>query len=78
MGTAQSMLRRVQKLEAARAAPQSPIVRQYGSLEAFGEGVEGLDPVDWPLVLGSLRRWEKDGTWRTWQRMSNAAWEHGV
>jgi hypothetical protein len=79
MAGVRALLTRVAKLEAARATPKSPFEVWYGSLEAFGEtsAAGGLDKTDWPLVMACLRRWERDGTWGMWRRMSNAAWEHG-
>ncbi len=60
------MLARVQRLEQARS-PVSPIIRWYGSLEAWEadtmEQVEAgvLDRTDMATVLNSVRRWHRDG-----------------
>ena len=62
------MLARVRRLEAARA-PASPIVREYGSFEAFqawadaGIAAGQLDPIDFPLVVICLARWEREKLW---------------
>ncbi len=75
MASVISMLARVRRLEAARAAPVSPLVQAYGSFEAFetqtrAEIDDGkLDRIDMlgadgnSGVLAALRRWETDGTW---------------
>jgi hypothetical protein len=79
MSGVRSLLTGGAKLE-ARVTPKSPSVRMRGSLEVFGEGAaaDRLDKTDWPIVMACLRRWQKDGTWGTWHRKSNAAWQHGA
>lgn len=80
MANVRALLTRVAKLEAARAAPRSPIEVAYGSMDAFAEASEhlGLDPVDWPIVLQCLRRWHDEGVWEGWQRSGNRVWENGA
>jgi hypothetical protein len=62
------MLARVQRLEQARAV-RSPFALAFGSFEAFAAECEAdmaagrLDSTDFPVVLASLARWERDGTW---------------
>jgi hypothetical protein len=62
------MLARVRRLEAVRA-PVSPIVRQWGSFEAFQAWAEAeiaagvLDPTDFPIVVLCLARWEREKLW---------------
>ncbi len=81
MGSVQSMLSRVRRLEAARAAPVSPFARVYGSMDEFeaeaNAGIEAgqLDSVDMPIVVACLRRWDREGVWGAWQR--NRVWELG-
>jgi hypothetical protein len=71
------MLSRVAKLEAQRAAPQSPIELAYGSMDAFAEKAEAdiaagkLDSRDFPIILNCLRKWHRDGLWAGWTRQSN-------
>jgi hypothetical protein len=69
MPSVQALLRRVHRLETAR------IVQLYGSVDGFAEGAEGLDRVDFPLVIAALRRWEADGVWNHWHRQRNGMWE---
>jgi len=70
------MLQRVKKLEAARAAPQSPIEVSYGSFDAFeGETLALIDEgklgrADMEAVLTALRKWHADNVWGGWQRNS--------
>lgn len=75
MASVQALLKRVRRLEAARTATPSPIVQLYGSVDGFADGAEGLDRVDFPLVLAALRRWEADGVWNHWHRQRNGMWE---
>lgn len=81
MGSVQSMLSRVRRLEAARAAPVSPFARIYGSMDAFeakanaGINAGQLDPSDMPVVIQCLRRWDREGIWGAWQRQR--VWELG-
>lgn len=52
-------------MEAVRA-PASPIVRAYGSFEAFrtwadaGIAAGVLDPIDFPIVVICLAKWERE------------------
>jgi hypothetical protein len=64
-----SMLGRVAKLEQGRTAALSPIALAFGSFDAFATWAEEriaageLDPLDFPIIVTCLRRWEVDGTW---------------
>lgn len=84
MASVRSLLARVQRLEAARAAPRSPIEVAYGSMDAFAEQVQAgidagtLDRVDMPVVITALRKWHTDGVWGAWQRSTNRVWEQGA
>lgn len=84
MANVRGMLARVQRLEAARQGPRSPIDQLYGSFEAFADEVQAgidagkLDRTDMPVVLRCLRRWETDGVWGAWSRNSNRVWEQGA
>jgi hypothetical protein len=78
MPSVQALLRRVQRLEAARTATLSPVVPLYGSIDAFAEGTDGLDRHDFPVVLDCLRRWERDGVWDVWERNRYRVWEMGA
>jgi hypothetical protein len=76
------MLRRVQALEAARAAPRSPFAQAYGSFDRFADecaaGIAaGRLDGEFALVLTALGRWETDGTWGLWSRQPNRVWDHG-
>lgn len=73
MASAQALLKRVARLEAMRTAPRCPF-----DVAAFAGDAAGLDPVDFPLVVEALRRWERDGVWGIWRRGRNGSWEHGV
>ena len=76
------MLARVAKLEAARAAPRSPIETAFGSYAAFAEqtnaliAVGTLDARDMPVVLECLRRWHADQVWSGRMRQNSGYWEH--
>lgn len=67
MASAQALLKRVQRLEAARTPKPSPIEAIYGSVDAFAAEVQAkvdegkLCPVDMPVVIECLRRWHRDG-----------------
>ncbi|MFN3663955.1 hypothetical protein [Yoonia sp.] len=78
MPSVRTLLARVQRLEAARTATPSPIVQLYGSVDGFAEGSEGLDRVDFPLVLAALRRWEADRVYDHMHRQRNGIWESSV
>lgn len=69
MSSARSLLARVARLEALRAAPKSPF-----DVEAFATDCAGLDPIDFPLVVEALRRWERDGVWAQWHRYRSGVW----
>jgi hypothetical protein len=74
------MLARVQKLEAARITPRSPIEVAYGSMDAFAEqanrdvGAGKLDK-EFLLVVECLRRWHADQVWAAWQHHRNGMWD---
>jgi hypothetical protein len=63
------MLTRVRRLELGRTAA-SPLVRAYGSLEAWeadchsGMDEGRLDPRDMLVVVMAVRRWHEEGAWR--------------
>ncbi len=69
MAGVRSMLARVKRIEAARAPAVSPIALAFGSFDGFtawaGEQMAArtLCPVDFPVVILCLDRWERDGTW---------------
>lgn len=67
------MLARVARLEAARAPVVSHIVRAFGSFEAFNDECEdgiaaGRLDGEFRVIASCLARWERDGTWGTWER----------
>jgi hypothetical protein len=78
-----SMLQRVRKLEAARAAPRSPIEVCWGSFGAFEDQTlalidEGkLDRDDMRAVLTALRRWHADRVWAGWRYKGDGSPEYG-
>lgn len=63
------MAARVRRLE-REAAPASPIVRAYGSFDAFAAKVQAdieagrLDSRDMAVVVNALRGWEDNEVWR--------------
>lgn len=77
-----SMLRRVQKLEAARAAPRSPIELAWGSFGAFEDQTQALidagalDAGDMGAVLIALRRWHVDRVWGGWRYKGDGSPEY--
>lgn len=77
------MLARVRRIEAARAPVLSPIALAFGSFDTFAGWADEqmaagvLDPLDFPIVLHCLRRWEGDGTWGRPQGYA-AAWKPGA
>ena len=77
MSNVRALLTRVAKLEAARAAPRSPIEVAYGSFGAFEDTVNAdigagkLDGTDMPMVLAALARWHRDRVWHGWTRFAN-------
>lgn len=77
-----AMLARVQRLEQARYPARSPFAAAFGSFEAFATECEAgmdagkLDRVDFSVVLSSLARWERDGTWGAWQL--DRTWQMGA
>lgn len=83
MANVRGMLARVQRLEAARSTA-SPIVRLYGSFDAFADGVQAdidvgkLDRTDMPVVLDCLRRWEREGVWSQWQNTGHRVLAQGL
>ena len=83
MSNVRGMLARVAKLEAARAAPRSPIEVAYGSFRAFEDQTlslieEGqLDGQDVPVVLECLGRWHRDHLWSGWRYRGDGSPEYG-
>lgn len=83
MSNVRAMLARVVKLEAARAAPRSPIELTYGSFGAFEDQTlslidEGkLDRGDTLAVLAALRRWHADRVWAGWRYKGDGSPEYG-
>lgn len=79
MASAQALLKRVQRLEAARTPKPSPIEAIYGSVDAFAAecmaGVEAgkLCPIDMPVVIECLRRWHRDGDYQV-RGTGNGVW----
>lgn len=77
-----ALLSRVQRLEQARAPVISPIVRGFGSFDAFAADCEAdiaagkLDSRDFPIIIQSLARWEREETWGLWQR--DRVWQMGT
>jgi hypothetical protein len=82
MSGVRGLLQRVARLEAARTPRPSPIVAIYGSLEVFAAETMAevktgkLCPVDMPVVLECLRRWDRDGEWQTRRRGNNGVWHY--
>ncbi len=82
MSNVRAMLERVRKLEAARAAPRSPIEVCWGSFGAFEDQTlnlidEGkLDRGDMLAVLTALRRWHVDRVWAGWRYRGDGSPEY--
>lgn len=80
MASAQALLKRVAKLEAARTPRPSPIEALYGSTEAFAlecmaEVTAGkLCGTDMPVLLDCLRRWDHEGSWGLRRTTGNGVW----
>lgn len=80
MASAQALLKRVQRLEAARTPKPSPIEALYGSTEAFAQEcmaeVEAgkLCGTDMPVLLDCLRRWDHEGSWGLRRTTGNGVW----
>ncbi|NEX44604.1 hypothetical protein [Pseudotabrizicola algicola] len=80
MASAQALLKRVAKLEAARNPRPSPIAAIYGSTEAFAAEcmaeVEAgkLCGTDMPVLLDCLRRWDSEGSWDVRRATGNGVW----
>jgi hypothetical protein len=82
-----ALAERVRRLEAARAAPKSPLDAIYGSFDAFAEKIRAavyagqLDRTDVVGadgnggILAALQRWHNEQMWGGWQR--NRVWEYG-
>lgn len=79
MASAQALLKRVQRLEAARTPKPSPIEALYGSVDAFAAEVQAkvgegkLCPVDMPVVIECLRRWHRNGDYQV-RGTGNGVW----
>lgn len=69
MAGVRAMAVRVRRLE-REAAPASPIVRAYGSFDAYAAKVQAdidagrLDSRDMAVVVSALRAWETNRVWR--------------
>lgn len=69
-------------MERERAPVRSPFAAAYGSFEAFAAECETgmdagrLDRADFSVVLSSLARWERDGTWGAWRL--DRIWQTGA
>ena len=80
MASAQALLKRVAKLEAARNPRPSPIAAIYGSTEAFAaECMAEVDAgklcsADMPVLLDCLRRWDREGSWDVRRTTGNGVW----
>ena len=80
MASAQALLKRVAKLEAARTPRPSPLEALYGSTEAFAaesmaEVAAGkLCGTDMPVPLDCLRRWDHEGSWGLRRTTGNGVW----
>ena len=80
MASTRALLSQLKQLKAARQPRPSPIVALYGSFDAFADKCMAevhdgkLCPVDMPVVIACLRRWERDGDWRA-QHRGNGVWE---
>lgn len=80
MAGVRSLLARVARIEAATTGA-SPLVRLYGSLEAFEAATEAdieagaLDRGDMTAVLVCIDRWHREGVFGMWYR--NGVWELG-
>lgn len=63
------MLARVRRIEEARTPTLSPIAQAFGSFNAFTAWADEhmaagvLDPRDFPFVVASFARYERDGAW---------------
>ena len=68
MASVRGMLARVQRLEAARNTP-SPIVRLYGSFDAFAEGVQA------DIDAGKL---DRTGVWGQWHHTGHRVMAQGL
>lgn len=81
MASPRSLLSQVKQLKAAQEPRPSPIAALYGSVDAFAAecmaGVEAskLCPVDMPVVMDCLRRWERDGEWNAGRRGNDGVWK---
>ena len=80
MASAQALLKRVAKLEAARTPRPSPIEALYGSTEAFAQecmaevAAGKLCGTDMPVLLDCLRRWDHEGSWGLRRTTGNGVW----
>lgn len=78
MARVDALLRRVQRLEQARAAPRTPFELACGSFDAFADQVCAdveagkLDPLDMlgadgdGGVLRAIRAWHEQGVYQMW------------
>lgn len=70
MASAQALLKRVARLEQARAPRPFPYPLDDPEFVAG----EGLDHHDWPVVVACLRRWQDERLFDIWQHGSNRVW----
>jgi len=87
MPNVRALAERVRRLEAARAAPKSPLDVLYGSFDTFAAALRAdvdagqLDRADVVGpdgnggILNALRRWHDNRLWGGWHR--NRVWEYG-
>ena len=81
MASPRSLLSQVKQLQAAQEPRPSPIAALYGSVDAFAAecmaGVEAgkLCPVDMPIILDCLRRWDREGSWNVRRTVGNGVWQ---
>jgi hypothetical protein len=87
MQNVRALAERVRRLEAARAAPKSPLDLIYGSFDAFAQKMRAdveagrLDRADVVGadgnggILAALRCWHDEQLWGGWHR--NRVWEYG-
>lgn len=64
MGSAQSMLARVRRLEHGHVSPLLKIIGSMQELEAHllaGIDAGNYDPMDMPVVVSAIKRWLADG-----------------
>jgi hypothetical protein len=81
VSSTRALLRRVAKLQAARAPQLSPIELAYGSFAAFEAEVQAdiaAGKLDRDFPIEGLRKCHADGVWNHWQRGRNRMWKQGA